>query len=72
MEQESCLNCSRAFKIVKWDYSNVHDNGVVKTELEGYCCMASQKEGIAIWMVGDGSEDMCEAWSPKEDRVDAE
>lgn len=67
-ENECCATCKYNVEIQKWDYTDVRNNGVVKTTLEGHGCMLFLSEGKAIQKIGiDPDDGMCECYYPKEE-----
>lgn len=64
---ECCATCKKCHALERWDYSDVRNNGVPKTRMEGFACTCFIDEGIVIWQVGSDPETgMCECYDPKE------
>lgn len=65
--EECCTTCKKRYALERWDYTDVHNNGVPKTRMEGFACTCFIDEGIVIWQVGsDPKTGMCECYEPKE------
>ncbi len=62
-ELECCANCLHRLKLEKLDYSK---QGCEHTDMDGFVCLAFEKNGIAEWMVGlDDEHNMCELYYRK-------
>ena len=63
---KSCKTCKNRLDLEKWDYSDIKDQGVPKTEYDGFACLAFAHEGLVVHFVGVNEEvDMCECYSEK-------
>ena len=61
--KECCANCQFYLNLEKWDYRY---GGCQHTPQEGYVCMSSADEGVAIWMIGcDENKAHCEIFMEK-------
>jgi len=59
----SCATCRHCYQVRKSDYSH---GGCVTTPMDGFICMASRYDDIAIWMVGANADmEGCEEWEEK-------
>lgn len=64
---ECCATCKRRYTLVKWDYTDVRNSGVPKTQMEGFACTCFSNEKIIIWQIRtDPGMGMCECYEPKE------
>ena len=66
--KECCENCRYSAKLVRWDYSNVMENGVVKETVPGYVCtvFGSDEENTVINMIGiEMDSGKCEMFQEK-------
>ena len=62
LNNECCATCKHKYRLEKLDYSQ---GGCIHTPLDGYICMAFERERLAEWMVGDDPEnEMCEMYEP--------
>lgn len=64
--KECCLTCRYHNKLVRYDYTNVADNGVIHRDMGGFACtaFANTDEQYVIHMVGTMPEKgMCECYS---------
>lgn len=60
---QMCLTCGRHKRLQKWDWSNIREKGVPKTEEEGFACLAFIGEGIVVHAVGLSDDGYCEMWT---------